>query len=77
MRRVTTLAEELQQALTKPLPAGQDREFVISCSIGISRYPEDALTADELIHHADLAMYRVKRSGKCGYGFYHSEKNRE
>ena len=77
LRGVAGLASDLQQALNEPIRVGHDLEFVISCSIGISRYPEDALTADELIHHADLAMYRVKRSGKSGYSFYHSEKNRE
>jgi len=42
----------------------------IGCSIGISRCPEDGKNPEELLHHADLAMYRVKREGKSGYRFY-------
>lgn len=33
-------------------------------SIGVAAYPEDALSADELLQRADEALYRAKRSGK-------------
>ena len=42
----------------------------IRASIGISIYPNDAVTVDELIDKADKALYRVKTSGKNGYEFY-------
>jgi len=32
----------------------------ISLSIGITSFPNDAKTADELIHNADLALYKTK-----------------
>ena len=42
----------------------------ISASIGLSRYPADAASADKLMRCADEAMYRAKHSGKNRYVFY-------
>lgn len=36
----------------------------VTLSMGISRYPEDASSYEELYQKADQALYRVKRSGK-------------
>src|SRR5690606_30569569 len=44
----------------------------ISASIGISIYPDDGETIDELLRHADMAMYQVKGQGKNSYSFYDS-----
>lgn len=40
-----------------------DIEIMISLSIGVSFYPQDGNTIDELISKADKAMYRVKNIG--------------
>ena len=42
----------------------------ISASIGIAVYPQDGETIDELLCHADMAMYQVKAQGKNSYSFY-------
>ncbi|HWJ93635.1 MAG TPA: EAL domain-containing protein, partial [Telluria sp.] len=42
----------------------------ISASIGIAIYPGDGETIDELLRHADIAMYQVKALGKNGHSFY-------
>jgi diguanylate cyclase (GGDEF)-like protein len=36
----------------------------ITLSAGVATFPEDALTKDELVHKADLALYAAKRAGK-------------
>jgi len=46
----------------------------IGASIGISLYPENGTTAEELIRSADKAMYRVKRAGKNNFGFVSAVK---
>ena len=46
------------------------REVIVSCSIGISVFPQDGTDGDELIKHADSAMYFAKRSGRNGFRFY-------
>ncbi|MFC3110309.1 putative bifunctional diguanylate cyclase/phosphodiesterase [Undibacterium arcticum] len=45
-------------------------EVYISASIGIAVYPTDGETMDDLLSHADIAMYQVKADGKNGYSFY-------
>jgi diguanylate cyclase (GGDEF)-like protein/PAS domain S-box-containing protein len=45
----------------------------VAPSIGISVYPRDGATADELIQHADSAMYLSKQSGRGQYQFYAPE----
>ncbi|GAC1415172.1 MAG: hypothetical protein NVSMB6_17460 [Burkholderiaceae bacterium] len=45
-------------------------EVYISASIGISVYPTDGETMEDLLRHADIAMYQVKADGKNGYSFY-------
>lgn len=42
----------------------------VSASVGISLYPLDGHTLDELLHHADETLYRVKSAGKGSYQLY-------
>jgi diguanylate cyclase (GGDEF)-like protein/PAS domain S-box-containing protein len=42
----------------------------ISASIGIAIYPAHGESIDELLRHADIAMYQVKGQGKNGHAFY-------
>lgn len=45
----------------------------MSCSIGISKFPNDSMDKKELIHFADTAMYKAKNSGKATYEYYVKE----
>ncbi|MBW8897326.1 MAG: EAL domain-containing protein [Massilia sp.] len=42
----------------------------ISASIGIAVYPIHGESIDELLRHADIAMYQIKGQGKNGHAFY-------
>lgn len=57
-------AAKLAQMLAQPyqLPQG---DISLSASIGVAQYPVDADNAQELIQHADAAMYRMKQRGKA------------
>ncbi|NBZ87752.1 putative bifunctional diguanylate cyclase/phosphodiesterase [Stagnihabitans tardus] len=57
------LAEDLRDRFAVPLTFSL-RHVLISCSIGIGVFPQDAGTADELIRCADLAMYEAKALGR-------------
>ncbi|MCG8080187.1 MAG: EAL domain-containing protein, partial [Candidatus Thiodiazotropha taylori] len=63
------LAEKILRLTAEPFLI-KNEEIFISFSIGISVYPSDGDTKDSLIKHADIAMYKVKNSGKNGYAFY-------
>ena len=57
------LAERIRAALTEPVSL-DGQPVVVSASIGIAIFPEDGRTYDELLRHADLAMYDAKERGR-------------
>ncbi|MBS1869455.1 MAG: EAL domain-containing protein [Actinobacteria bacterium] len=63
------VAKQVEQALLEPFSIA-DAEFEIGSSIGISIYPHDANDADQLMRHADAAMYEVKQAGRGGIASY-------
>lgn len=52
--------------------AYKDRKEVpsVTCSIGVSTYPDDAVTYDDLFKIADKMLYRAKQKGKNRYIVY-------
>lgn len=62
-------AKKLLEALAEPF-VFEDSSATLSASIGVSVYPIDAENADELVRHADTAMYRVKHTTKGDFQFY-------
>jgi len=58
-----TIASRLNQSLQSTLDI-DGYKITISVSIGMSFYPTDGFTADELLKNADIAMYQAKGSGK-------------
>ncbi|MFT6029787.1 MAG: diguanylate cyclase (GGDEF)-like protein/PAS domain S-box-containing protein [Oleiphilaceae bacterium] len=63
------ILERLLKAASKPITVN-DIELKISASIGVSLYPLDDADADQLIRHADQAMYVAKQSGKNCYHLF-------
>jgi diguanylate cyclase (GGDEF)-like protein len=41
-----------------------------AASVGISIYPDDGMTAEDLIRHADIAMYSAKAAGSNQWAFF-------
>ncbi|OHC70929.1 MAG: hypothetical protein A3H93_19355 [Rhodocyclales bacterium RIFCSPLOWO2_02_FULL_63_24] len=66
---VAIVARKLLEALT-PTYELEGRAVVSTPSIGISIYPDDSRDMDELLKHADTAMYQVKQSGRSNYRFF-------
>jgi diguanylate cyclase (GGDEF)-like protein len=66
---VATIAERLLEAIRQPVTI-MDRQMQVFASIGICLYPDDGDAADQLIHHADIAMYRSKNSGRNKVSFF-------
>jgi diguanylate cyclase (GGDEF)-like protein len=55
------LAERLADAFRRPFVIG-GHELYLGASVGRAAFPEDASTADDLLHLADAAMFDVKRT---------------
>ena len=72
---VAVIAQQLIDELSKPYFIMGKQTF-ISASIGISFYPNDGLSGDMLLQHADTAMYEVKNNGKNGYQLFSHEMHK-
>ncbi|MDO6460016.1 EAL domain-containing protein [Granulosicoccaceae sp. 1_MG-2023] len=66
---VALLAGRILQQLLTPLEL-EGHAIQIGASIGISVYPQNADSTDELLRQADLAMYQAKEEGGNTYRFY-------
>ena len=66
---VSTIAKLLVEALQVPIKF-QDKELIVTCSIGISIYPNDSEDGETLVKYADRAMYNAKNIGKNNFKFY-------
>ncbi|MET0268412.1 MAG: EAL domain-containing protein [Duganella sp.] len=67
--RVEQIAQQIIDSLRAPFVLGQEQAFV-SASIGITLYPDDALDIDNLLKHADQAMYAAKNAGRNRYAYF-------
>ena len=63
------VANKVQQAVRLPIDLGDGVVAHLDASIGVSMYPENGSTVDELIARADDAMYDAKRAGKGAIRF--------
>ncbi|HWH85113.1 MAG TPA: EAL domain-containing protein [Burkholderiaceae bacterium] len=73
-----TEAEQIAQRLLVALRAPYAIDAVelnVSCSVGIAMFPGDTLDMDELMRHADTAMYQAKASGRDSVHFFTHDLN--
>ncbi|QIE29674.1 EAL domain-containing protein [Caballeronia sp. SBC2] len=70
------IAEKLFARFASPFSAGE-LDLMISVSLGIALYPDDGLNPEELLIHADTAMYRAKEAGRSRIQFYDVEMSRQ
>ena len=68
------VARRIQKNLNQAITI-QGKEIVLSCSIGISAYPNDCDDAESLLKNAVSAMNHAKSAGRDRYQFYNSSMN--
>ncbi len=78
LHKIEDISESMQRVLSSVAGpcAIEGRDFIVSCSIGISIYPDDARDTTTLLKYADSAMYKSKQSGRNNFQFYTDELNR-
>ncbi|MCW8108235.1 EAL domain-containing protein [Alteromonas ponticola] len=71
---ISPIVSNLIEAVETPIAIGKE-VLRVSCSVGISFYPEDAVSSIELLKQADVAMYTAKKDTLSGFAFYTHEMN--
>jgi diguanylate cyclase (GGDEF)-like protein/PAS domain S-box-containing protein len=66
---IERLARSILDILAEPFQLGDEVAY-ISASIGITLYPNDATTVEELLKNADQAMYVAKGQGRNQYSYF-------
>lgn len=75
-QQVAKIAGQVLSLLSQPFQIGSNECF-IGVSIGISMFPADGTTDEELLKHADIAMYRAKAAGRGRFVFFEESMNLE
>lgn len=65
----STVADKILRALSLPLQISNE-EYIFAANIGISIYPDDGKSLEELLQHADIALHNAKQAGHNVYQFY-------
>jgi diguanylate cyclase (GGDEF)-like protein len=66
---LSAIGEKILQAVSRPILL-DGQEYELTTSIGISTYPQHGTNGQDLLRHADVAMYRAKDLGKNNFQFY-------
>jgi len=69
-------ARNVITALSGSSALGSGSAF-ISASVGIALFPADGESAETLLQHADMAMYRAKQQGRGQFAFFEASMNAE
>lgn len=67
-------AERIMNAMTSEFVI-QGHSLNVSCSLGISIFPDDGRDEDILVKHADAAMYCAKENGRNNFQFFTHNMN--
>jgi diguanylate cyclase (GGDEF)-like protein/PAS domain S-box-containing protein len=66
----TLVAQRMLKSVREMKAVSADQPFASTISIGGALFPMHGTSVDELLGHADMAMYGAKRSGRNGLRFY-------
>lgn len=73
---VETIVSKILRAFARPISAG-GHMLNVTPSIGIEFYPRNGIDADDIIHHADTAMYQAKATTGSTPVYYDSALTKE
>lgn len=72
--RLSSFVSQLIENIETPISLGNEI-LRISCSIGVSFYPDDATAPSELLKQADVAMYTAKKDNLNAFTYFTEEMN--
>jgi diguanylate cyclase (GGDEF)-like protein/PAS domain S-box-containing protein len=68
------LLEKILQQFSNPFII-DNKELIVTASIGVAVYPNDAQDYPALLRAADIGMYKAKKDGRNTFHFYTQEMN--
>jgi predicted signal transduction protein with EAL and GGDEF domain len=71
---VDSIARRIRNELSEPVDM-DGASLSMGCSIGISVSPDDSTTPEQLLKHADIALYQAKDRGRSTHLFFTAEMN--
>lgn len=71
--RCDYLSKKIAQSINSTLEV-DDQTFNLTASMGITIYPKDGYTVEDILKNADLAMYKAKEEGKNRIEYYKNEQ---
>lgn len=75
-RLSTSLLERIMQVVPEPIDF-EGHKLEVTCSLGVTAYPQDGDSEDVLIERADAAMYIAKTSGRNIYRLYNADVHQQ
>src|SRR5262249_26850313 len=66
-------AERIVRAIARIPFSFEGNSLRLTCSLGVAIYPDHATTAEDLVAHADAAMYQAKEAGKNTWRIYRED----
>jgi polar amino acid transport system substrate-binding protein len=72
INKLFPIIERINTVLAEPFNI-QDKSIRITLSIGISVFPDDGVTAEDIMINADIALYKAKVNGKNNCCFFNNK----
>ena len=73
-QNILAVATRITESIAAPFEI-KEHHISIGVSIGITIYPQDDHSIDELLKHADTAMYRAKQQGGSAFHLHEASRN--
>ncbi|MBL4584024.1 MAG: EAL domain-containing protein [Pseudomonadales bacterium] len=73
---INQILERLRTSLSRPFHIA-NREITQSFSAGVASFPEHSINAEQLIQHADIALYQAKEQGRGKHLIYNHKMQQE
>ncbi|WP_051516560.1 EAL domain-containing protein [Herbaspirillum sp. RV1423] len=75
-KKLTCVLDRILKSCAAPVYV-DDKRLEVSASIGVTVYPHDDVDEDQLMRHANLAMYEAKQAGKNRYHMFDAFREAE
>lgn len=72
IEQISILAQNIHRVMRQPFDI-EGKKYSMSLSMGISLYPTDSASEEELMRHADVALFKAKQEGRNRYCFFSEE----